>query len=983
MAASPGQIGSFYAFNLILFLKLLISYVLSSDVSCAQNCTCTLNTTDCSNTQLTHIPRDLPERTVYLNLSHNHLAGADMDILSHLPNLREVRLEHNELTSLPIFGNGTLPIVYLSLHHNKIASVQGSRLQNLPHLLTLDLSHNDLLDLREHCFPPGLHIRELLLSANKIVHLEFGAFRNLADTLQVLRLSRNRLTQLPVKGLELPQLTQLDLSRNRLRLIEGLTFQGLSSLEVLKLQKNSISRLTDGAFFGLARMRTLHLDYNNLREVNSGSLYGLENLLQLHLSNNSISSFNPEGWTFCERLRELHLAHNNLTKLTEGSFMKLVNLQSLHLSHNSLGHIAEGAFRGLSSLRLLVLDHNDISGAVEDATGAFVGLESLRTLVLFGNRIKSVAKRAFSGLEALEHLNLGDNAIRTILPEAFSKMKKLRSLEIRSDSFLCDCQLSWFPEWLVTHGLQAGVQATCAHPSSLQGTSIFQAPPQSFVCDDLAKPHITAHPAATAAVLGEDVRLTCVAVSSSSVPVTLTWRKDQEPLENAKVESSARPRPPDGAVTDYTAVLHLRSVAFEHEGRYQCIVSNHFGSAYSSKARLSVSVLPSFVKTPRDVTVRAGAKARLECAARGHPPPQVAWQKDGGTDFPAARERRMQVMPDDDVFFIMDVKPEDTGVYSCTARNTAGTISANVTLAVLETPHLVQGMEDRSVIVGETVALQCKALGSPPPRITWLRGEEPLHPSDRYHFTPGNQLLVIGSAALEDAGRYTCVMSNPLGTERAHSRLSVHQRSGRACTPQTGPSTVTVGIVVIAVVSSIVATSLVWVCIIYQTRRKSEECSVNTDETIIPPDVPSYLSSQGTLSERQDMCTRVEPGGGLVTPAHSHSNGGLHFPIVCADCMENGTGYSGPSGYPPRVTTAPPSCAEYQQTQSPSTFASPRVGDGHYDGTPDGLPMDSRTPVFPSNHDRAPLTSNKKQSDGKGGRSVRDGHRPGVYAIRS
>ena len=95
------------------------------------------------------------------------------------------------------------------------------------------------------------------------------------------------------------------------------------------------------------------------------------------------------------------------------------------------------------------------------------------------------------------------------------------------------------------------------------------------------------------------------------------------------------------------------------------------------------TVLPSFMKTPRDSTIRTGHTARLECAAEGHPTPQIAWQKDGGTDFPAARERRMHVMPDDDVFFIMDVKPEDMGVYSCTAKNTAGTVSANATLTVL------------------------------------------------------------------------------------------------------------------------------------------------------------------------------------------------------------------------------------------------------------------------------------------------------------
>lgn len=93
--------------------------------------------------------------------------------------------------------------------------------------------------------------------------------------------------------------------------------------------------------------------------------------------------------------------------------------------------------------------------------------------------------------------------------------------------------------------------------------------------------------------------------------------------------------------------------------------------------------MPSFLKTPMDLTIRTGTMARLECAAEGHPSPQIAWQKDGGTDFPAARERRMHVMPDDDIFFIANVKTEDMGVYSCTAQNAAGSLSANATLMVL------------------------------------------------------------------------------------------------------------------------------------------------------------------------------------------------------------------------------------------------------------------------------------------------------------
>ena len=100
-------------------------------------------------------------------------------------------------------------------------------------------------------------------------------------------------------------------------------------------------------------------------------------------------------------------------------------------------------------------------------------------------------------------------------------------------------------------------------------------------------------------------------------------------------------------------------------------------------------VYPRLTKTPADLTVRAGSTARLQCAATGSPTPEVAWQKDGGFDFPAARERRMHVMPDDDVFFIVDVKMEDAGVYSCTASNDAGIVRANATLAVIRMCHLL------------------------------------------------------------------------------------------------------------------------------------------------------------------------------------------------------------------------------------------------------------------------------------------------------
>lgn len=47
------------------------------------------------------------------------------------------------------------------------------------------------------------------------------------------------------------------MSRNRIKKIDGLTFQGLPSLKSLKIQKNALVWLMDGAFWGLSNMEIL------------------------------------------------------------------------------------------------------------------------------------------------------------------------------------------------------------------------------------------------------------------------------------------------------------------------------------------------------------------------------------------------------------------------------------------------------------------------------------------------------------------------------------------------------------------------------------------------------------------------------------------------------------------------------------------------------------------------------------------------------
>ena len=149
--------------------------------------------------------------------------------------------------------------------------------------------------------------------------------------------------------------------------------------------------------------------------------------------------------------------------------------------------------------------------------------------------------------------------------------------------------------------------------------------------------------------------------------------------------------------------------------------------------------------------------------------------------------------------------------------------------------------------------LQCIAGGSPPPRLNWTKDDAPLLVTERHFFAAANQLLIVVDAAEGDAGRYTCEMSNALGTERGDVRLAVlpapnceggggvNGGGGGGGLGMGGGAAAaggseedgwnTVGIVVIAVVCCVVGTSLVWVVIIYHTRRRSEDCSVtNTGE---------------------------------------------------------------------------------------------------------------------------------------------------------
>ncbi|KAH9508116.1 Leucine-rich repeats and immunoglobulin-like domains protein 3 [Bulinus truncatus] len=553
----------------------------------------------------------------------------------------------------------------------------------------------------------------------------------------------------------------------------------------------------------------------------------------------------------------IYLMDNRLTAITESTFVQLSSLEVLQLDNNQISRIDDGALKHLTSLNTLELNSNEISWSMEDVSGIFRGLNSLTKLSLKWNSIRSIAVYAFSGLPKLRNLYLEENDITSIQLNAFETLRDLRDLRFNSSKFYCDCHLAWLNPWLKQQGYQNSAIGTCYHPTNLRGMSLVQVDPAQFKCNnsEFPKPKIIENPKSTNGFKGENLTLTCITAITGDTQPTIQWKRNNVLMDDPHLVVTARS---DGDIKHFTSHLILQDVQDNMAGKYHCVVSNEFGYAISQKALINVYVYPVFLQKPKDVTVKAGKPAELKCAATGQPPPEISWQKDGGDNFPAARERRMHVFPNDDKFFIMDTRITDEGVYSCMAKNEAGVVISNATVTVLETPDFVQPMIGKKISkFGETTVLQCMASGSPQPKLTWLKDDKDLMLTPRHFFTVDNQILVIVDTQWSDAGVYACRMSNSLGTAKGTTELQVLSASGDS-TESGGfgldDESTTTGIIIIAVVCCVVGTSLVWVIIIYQTRKRHEVYSATpTDETTLAGEVPSsgYMSSdrEGSYSQ--------------------------------------------------------------------------------------------------------------------------------------
>ena len=136
----------------------------------------------------------------------------------------------------------------------------------------------------------------------------------------------------------------------------------------------------------------------------------------------------------------------------------------------------------------------------------FPPLRNLKKIDLSNNKIKTVHQLAFQNLAQsdVEEINLSNNQLSRMNEVAFISLGVLKHLQLHGNSWLCDCQLKSFRDFVVHRALATGA-TICTEPVRLADKPWDKVKSQEFAC----KPEVSVAHAKVHAERGQNATLEC------------------------------------------------------------------------------------------------------------------------------------------------------------------------------------------------------------------------------------------------------------------------------------------------------------------------------------------------------------------------------------------------------------------------------------------------------------------------------------------